>query len=33
MPDTVLKIDIQQWVERARENPAAYRARQATDVD
>jgi len=32
MSDPVLKIDIQQWVERAREDPAAYRARQATEI-
>ncbi|WP_321489083.1 nucleotidyl transferase AbiEii/AbiGii toxin family protein [uncultured Hyphomonas sp.] len=32
MSDPILKIDIQQWVERAREDPSAYRARQATEI-
>ena len=32
MSDPLLEINVQAWVERAREDPATYRARQATEA-
>jgi hypothetical protein len=32
MPDPRIEIDVPAWVERARNDPVAYRSRQATEI-